>query len=100
MILAAVDQLRCSATWHRDRRRSSSYCDIWNPEDREIDDLQFLKDLDKRLFDRGRPHIMDLFELDYLTENLLRGGLSDPLDPLQILSRLRRLYRPSSTGTP
>jgi len=72
-----------------------SYCDIWNPEDREIDDLQFLRDLDEELLNRGLPHFMDLFELDYLAEHLLRGGKSDPLDPLELLSRLRGLYRQS-----
>jgi hypothetical protein len=70
-----------------------SFCDIWNPEDREVDDLEFLKDLDQKLFDRGLDHMMEIFELDYLAEHLLRGGPRDPLDPLQLLGRLRTLYR-------
>jgi len=79
---------------HLERRQAPSarfrrsYCDIWNPEDREVDDLQFLKDLDTALHERGLPHAMDIVDLDFLTANLLKGGASDPLDPLNLLSRL------------
>jgi uncharacterized protein with NAD-binding domain and iron-sulfur cluster len=73
-----------------------SFCDIWNPEDREVDDLEFLRDLDEKLCARDLPHLMDIVELDYLSEHLLRGGPDDPLDPLQLLARLRRLYRPAA----
>ena len=70
-----------------------TYCDVWSPEDRELDDLRFLKELDARLLERGLPHLLDIFDADYLAQHLLRGGSRDPLDPLRLLSRLRRLYR-------
>jgi uncharacterized protein with NAD-binding domain and iron-sulfur cluster len=70
-----------------------TYCDIWSPEDRELDDLRFLKELDQRLVERGLPHLLDIFDVDYLAQHLLQGGSRDPLDPLRLLERLRRLYR-------
>lgn len=70
-----------------------TYCDIWSPEDRELDDLKFLKELDEKLLERGLPHLLDIFDVEYLAQHLLRGGSRDPLDPLRLLSRLRRLYR-------
>jgi hypothetical protein len=33
-------------------------CEIWDPEDCELPDLQWLKDLDRELFRRGRPHFV------------------------------------------
>jgi hypothetical protein len=70
-----------------------TFCDVWSPEDREIDDLQFLKELDAKLVERDLPHLLDIFDVDYLAQHLLRGGSRDPLDPLRLLARLRRLYR-------
>lgn len=70
-----------------------TFCDVWSPEDREIDDLKFLKELDAKLVARGLPHLLDIFDVDYLAQHLLSGGSRDPLDPLRLLSRLRRLYR-------
>lgn len=73
--------------------RPGSFCDIWNPEDREIDDLQFLKDLDQKLFERDVPHLFEVVDADSLSAHLLTGDAKDPLDPLRLLSRLRRLMR-------
>jgi hypothetical protein len=70
-----------------------SFCDIWSPEDREVDDLQFLRDLDAKLWKRGRPHVLEIFEVDQLAKNVLRGGIRDPLDPLRWLERTSRMYR-------
>jgi hypothetical protein len=84
---------------HLTRKEATSHafhkadCDIWSPENREIEDLAFLKELDAKLLERGRPHLLEIFELDYLMEHLLRGGSKDPLDPLRLLSRLRRMYQ-------
>lgn len=71
-----------------------TYCDIWNPEDREIDDLNVLKRLDEALLARGLPHLMEVMDLDSISANLLRGGADDPLDPLGILARFRAMARP------
>jgi len=35
-------------------------CEIWDPEDNEVDDLQWLKDLDEELHRRGLPHFVDI----------------------------------------
>lgn len=37
-------------------------CEIWDPEDNEIDDLQWLKDLDDNLLKRGLPHFTDILD--------------------------------------
>jgi hypothetical protein len=79
-----------AAPGHQFRR---AYCDIWNPEDRELDDLKFLKELDENLCSRGKPHVLEILDLDELARNLLRGGAGDPLDPLRFLSRLTRMYQ-------
>ena len=72
-----------------------TYCDIWNPEDREVDELRWLRDLDAKLHRRGMPHLMEVFDLDYLIQHLFSGGDLDPFDPLQLLTKLRRLYQRS-----
>jgi hypothetical protein len=52
-------------------------CDIWPIEDRELDDLQALRDLDQLLFDAGDdrggklPHFMDILELESLPATAL-----------------------------
>jgi hypothetical protein len=34
-------------------------CEIWDPEDHELEDLTWFKDLDRRLFERGLPHFVE-----------------------------------------
>jgi hypothetical protein len=70
-----------------------SFCDVWSPEDREVDDLQFFRDLDKKLYAKGSPHVLEVLEADRLAKNLLRGGIRDPLDPLRWLERTSRIFR-------
>jgi len=45
--------------------------EIWDPEDNELPDFQWLKDLDQKRFEDGRPHILrtlsDLADVDGLT---------------------------------
>ncbi|WP_437805120.1 NAD(P)-binding protein [Sorangium sp. So ce1078] len=77
------------------RRESSlSYpcCEIWNPEKGELPDLEWLKELDRRLFhypgsgdeepthghaperrSGGLPHFIDILDLEELPEALLRA---------------------------
>ena len=68
-----------------------SLCDIWNPEDREIDDLAFWKELDARLCERGVPHLLDVIDLASFSDNALRGGPNDPFDPLRLLAHLSKM---------
>lgn len=68
-----------------------SLCDIWNPEDREIDDLAFWKELDARLCERGVPHLLDVIDLASFSDNALRGGPNDPFDPVRLLAHLSKM---------
>jgi hypothetical protein len=45
-------------------------CDIWDPEDHEIADLQWLKDLDEELLARGLPHFLDILRWEELPPEL------------------------------
>ena len=47
-------------------------CDIWDPEDHELEDLQWFKDLDEKLFDRKLPHFVDILDWDELPADLLQ----------------------------
>lgn len=37
-------------------------CEIWDPEDNEIEDLATLKALDEELMARGLPHMVDILQ--------------------------------------
>jgi hypothetical protein len=45
-------------------------CDIWDPEDHELEDLQWLKDLDEELFERKLPHLVDILGCEELPDEL------------------------------
>lgn len=45
-------------------------CEIWDPEDHELDDLQWFKDLDEDLFERNLPHFVDILGWDELPDQL------------------------------
>lgn len=44
--------------------RNGNLCSTWPLEEREIEDLKLLRDLDARLAERGLPHVMDIMGLD------------------------------------
>lgn len=46
-------------------------CRIWNPEEHELPDLQFLKDLDALLVRDGLPHFVEILGLDEVPDALL-----------------------------
>ena len=46
-------------------------CQIWNPEDYEVGDLELLKKLDEKLFDRNKPHFIDILGWETLPDQLL-----------------------------
>jgi hypothetical protein len=53
-------------------------CDIWDPEDYELQDLKALKELDAALFREGLPHVLDIFRviefLEHLPEDVSIGN--------------------------
>lgn len=50
-------------------------CDIWDPEDHELEDLQWFKDLDEELLRRKLPHFVDVLGWSELPEHLAPGDL-------------------------
>jgi hypothetical protein len=55
---------------HRQAGYAGELSRVWDPEENEIDDLQFLKELDDELFARGEPHIADILDVDAAIDNL------------------------------
>lgn len=55
-------------------------CRIWNPEQYEHSDLRIWQELDEKLYnwdkDEPLPHMVDILELDSLTDALLDGEIS------------------------
>lgn len=45
-------------------RRVPQWCRTWNLEDYELKDFDPLKDLDRLLYQRGLPHVVDILELE------------------------------------
>ncbi|HEY5926228.1 MAG TPA: NAD(P)-binding protein, partial [Kofleriaceae bacterium] len=45
-------------------------CDIWDPEDHEVEDFQSMRDLDEELYDRGLPHFTDILGWSELPDYL------------------------------
>jgi hypothetical protein len=45
-------------------------CGVWDPEDNELDDLAWLKEVDEKLFAQGRPHLVDILDLCELPGSL------------------------------
>lgn len=46
-------------------------CEIWDPEDNELDELQWLRDLDAKNFSKGLPHFAKILDWDELPTVLL-----------------------------
>lgn len=47
---------------------AGDYCDIWDPEEHELDDLDFFKRIDKLLFEAKKPHIADILQFDKIAD--------------------------------
>jgi hypothetical protein len=45
-------------------------CDIWDPEDNEVSDMQWFKDLDRVLCKKGLPHIADILGWDEIPDHI------------------------------
>jgi hypothetical protein len=49
---------------------SGDYCDIWDPEENELEDLRFFKRVDQLLYDAGKPSIADILKFDEIGDLL------------------------------
>jgi hypothetical protein len=65
-------------------------CQVFDPEEYEVDDLRWFKDLDEKLLARGLPHFMDILDVDRYVDTVLTGGRDDPFEPLNVLRQLGR----------
>jgi hypothetical protein len=86
---------------HSAYKETNTPCDIWDPENREIDDFAWLKEWDARLQARGQPHFIEIFGVDRLVRDGLRGGAQDPFDPVNLawsFGRLSNLFRSNRNG--
>lgn len=54
----------------RCRSIAGDYCEIWDLERYELEDLNYFKRIDKMLFDRGKPHLADILRFDELADVL------------------------------
>jgi hypothetical protein len=77
-------------------RARVSPCDIWPIEDREVDDLDFFRDIDRELYRRGLDHFVDILDIADFVSGALRGARpknGDPFDPLWVLAQLGRITK-------
>jgi hypothetical protein len=58
-------------------------CQLWDPEQNEIDDLQILKDIDAQLVGKGAPHLFEILGL----EELVDGDVPTPAAIMDALAR-------------
>ncbi|MEP7123924.1 MAG: FAD-binding protein [Byssovorax sp.] len=47
---------------------SGDYCQIWDIEQNELEDLGFFKRVDEKLFAAGKPHIADILQFDKIAD--------------------------------
>jgi hypothetical protein len=55
-------------------------CQIWDPEDYEVDDLEILKKLDEKLHARKKPHFIDILGWETLPDELLPSSIEGILN--------------------
>jgi len=71
-------------------------CTIWPIEEREPRDFAFLRELDKRLYEKGLDHFIEILDADELIGRALSGthkNRIDPLDPFAVLTELDKAIR-------
>lgn len=71
--------------------RVPARCQLWDPEDYEIDDLGILKEIDAKLMEQGLPHMFEILDV----EKLLDGDLG-ALDPAAVLDAILGSSSPSA----
>src|SRR5262249_7010819 len=90
-LLEPADQ---TLTYNGQGKLFGDFCDIWNPEDYEPQDLSTLKDLDTALMREGLPHVVDIFRVIDMIEALPDDiSVGDAL--LQIRKAMERQYESS-----
>jgi hypothetical protein len=65
---AILDHTAAHLTKHDHQPIAGDYCDIWDPEENELEDLGFFKRIDKLLFKAGKPHIADILQFDKIAD--------------------------------
>jgi uncharacterized protein with NAD-binding domain and iron-sulfur cluster len=65
---AILDHMAAKRTESDRSPVAGDYCDIWDPEEYELDDLGFFKRIDKLLFEAGKPHIADILQFDKIAD--------------------------------
>jgi len=54
--------------FHGWKQITGDYCDIWDLEEQELEDLAFFKRVDEMLFKAGKPPIADILQFDKLAD--------------------------------
>jgi hypothetical protein len=81
-------------TYNGQGKLFGDFCDIWNPEDYEPQDLSTFKELDTALMREGLPHVFDIFRVIDIIEALPDDiSVADAL--LQIRNAMERQYESS-----
>lgn len=75
---------------------AGDYCDIWDPEKHELDDMAFFKRVDALLLKMGKPHLSDILGLDTLADQLHPESSSPAALLSAVIDTLRRDF---SVGT-
>ncbi|MDI1476489.1 NAD(P)-binding protein [Polyangium sp. y55x31] len=70
----AVNAILAHAELHNPTGRLGNLCAIWPPEERELEDLRFLRDLDEKLVERGLPHFLDIVGAEGMVSALSTGA--------------------------
>jgi hypothetical protein len=76
-------------------------CEIWPIEEREVDDFDFLRELDAILYERDLDHFLEILDLPELARTSWTGSTTsklDPQDPLAALDQLNEIFKKYGTG--
>lgn len=65
---AILDHIAWTTRDDAKRGVSGDYCEIWDIEQHELEELAFFKRVDAMLFRAGKPHMADILQLDRLAD--------------------------------
>ncbi len=69
---------------------AGDYCDIWDPEKHELEELAFFKRVDELLFKMGKPHLADILGIDQLADRMHPESSSPGALLAAVIDTLRR----------